>query len=155
VCASRGLTSGVMWIRCHHRRHRFRCSCVPLTLAPILLSTALLTVATLVVYPFEMATIITLGGNRMVGTYYGLYSTLTGIGIAVGNLLTGAALDTGRALGIPSLPWVALAATGAACALAIRALNRTGHLDPPEPNKIFTSAGQPPKPTKRNARNTL
>jgi len=28
VCASRGLPSGVMWIRCRHRRHRFRPSCV-------------------------------------------------------------------------------------------------------------------------------
>ncbi|MGH3751968.1 MAG: MFS transporter [Pseudonocardiaceae bacterium] len=113
-----------------------------LTLAPVLLSTALLTVATLVVYPFEMATIITLGGQRMVGTYYGLYSTLTGIGIAVGNLLTGAALDAGRVLGIPSLPWIALAATGAACALAVHTLHRTEHLDPPQSDLTPTQPSQ-------------
>ncbi len=82
----------------------------------------------MIVYPFEMATIVNLGGERMIGTYYGLYNTLSGLGIAAGNLLTGAALDAGRGIGTPSLPWIALAATGAACALAVRALDRTGHL---------------------------
>ncbi len=99
------------------------------TLGPVLLTTALLTLATLLVYPFEMATIVTLGGERMVGTYYGLYSTLTGIGIAAGNLLTGAALDAGHTTGAPWLPWFALAATGAVCAAAIWRLDRSRLLD--------------------------
>lgn len=99
-------------------------------ITPILLSTALLTLATLVTYPFEMATIATLGGDEMVGTYYGLYNTVAGVGIAVGNLLTGVALDAGRDAGIPSLPWWTLAAVGIACALAIHTLARAGHLNP-------------------------
>jgi MFS family permease len=97
--------------------------------APVLTSTVLLTVATMIVYPFEMATIVNLAGERTVGTYYGLYNTLAGIGIAAGNLLTGLALDTGRDLGIPVLPWVALTATGLMCAAAITALDRHAHLD--------------------------
>ncbi|MFF5209552.1 hypothetical protein [Streptosporangium sp. NPDC000396] len=38
---------------------------------------------------FETATIAALGGERMVDTYYGLYNTLSGIGVAAGNLLSG------------------------------------------------------------------
>lgn len=111
-------------------------------LAPVLTSTVLLTVATMIVYPFEMATIVGLAGQRMVGTYYGLYNTLSGIGIAAGNLLTGVALDTGIRLGIPALPWLALAATGVVCAAAIGRLGRNGHL---------TGGGQQDAPTERTA----
>jgi MFS family permease len=99
-------------------------------IGPILASGALLTLATLIVYPFEMATISALGGDAMVGTYYGLYNTLSGLGIAAGNLLSGAALDAGRRAGIPSLPWWTLTALGIACAVAIRVLARGGRLAP-------------------------
>lgn len=102
-------------------------------IAPVLASTSILTVATMVVYPFEMATIVELSGGTMVATYYGLYNTLAGVGIAVGNLLTGAALDAGRSHGLPALPWIALTGTGLLCAGAITALHRTNHLAPPEP----------------------
>ncbi|MGV9309738.1 MFS transporter [Nonomuraea sp. NPDC003727] len=95
-----------------------------LVLAPVLLTTALLTVATMVVYPFEMATITELGGDRLVGTSYGFYSTLSGIGVAVGNLLTGAALDASRSLGLPALPWCGLAVVGWACAAAVHLQGR-------------------------------
>jgi hypothetical protein len=110
---------------------------------PVLATTALLTLATMIVYPFEMATIIDLGGQRMVGTYYGLYNTLSGIGIAAGNLLTGAALDAGRTVGLPSLPWLALTVTGIACATAIWALNRRvpGSGDPGDEPADHTKSG--------------
>jgi MFS family permease len=101
-----------------------------LALAPILISTLLLTLATMVVYPFEMDTIVTLGGPRMVGTYYGLYNTLSGIGIAIGNLATGAALDAGSRMGVPALPWLVLTVLGVACAVAVHALNLSGRLAP-------------------------
>ncbi|RSM63967.1 MFS transporter [Actinoplanes sp. ATCC 53533] len=103
-----------------------------LAVAPVLASGALLTLATMIVYPFEMATIVSLAGERTVGTYYGFYNTLAGIGIAAGNLLTGLALDTGRAQGMPWLPWVVLVATGLACATGIAALGKQGHLGPRE-----------------------
>ncbi|WP_052744177.1 MFS transporter [Streptomyces odonnellii] len=61
--------------------------------APAVVSGLLLAVATMIVYPFEMDTIITLAESRLVATYYGLYNTICGVGITAGNLLTGAALD--------------------------------------------------------------
>ncbi|MER6776705.1 MULTISPECIES: MFS transporter [unclassified Streptomyces] len=87
---------------------------------PVVLSGLLLAVATMVVYPFEMDTIVTLAGNRLVATHYGLYNTICGIGITAGNLLTGAALDAARRAGLPALPWLFLTALGLACALAVR-----------------------------------
>jgi len=114
-----------------------------LAVAPVLTSGALLTLATMIVYPFEMATIVNLAGEQTVGTYYGFYNTLAGIGIAAGNLLTGLALDTGRERGMPWLPWVALVATGLACAAGIAALGRQGHLGPRErsPRTVRRPAG--------------
>jgi MFS family permease len=112
-------------------------------LAPILVTTVLLTVATMVVYPFEMATIVDLAGQTTVGTYYGLYNTISGFGIAAGNLLTGAALDAGRQAGAPSLPWIGLVALGLACAGAVRVVDRRGYLGraPTSPGEARTRDG--------------
>jgi predicted MFS family arabinose efflux permease len=99
-----------------------------LALTPVLMSTVLLTVATMIVYPFEMATIVEFAGQRLVGTYYGLYNTLAGVGIAAGNLLTGAALDTAVTLGWPALPWLLLTVTGVLGTAAVGYLSRAGHL---------------------------
>jgi MFS family permease len=99
-------------------------------LLPLLTSTVLLTLATMIVYPFEMATIVELAGPRLVGTYYGLYNTIAGVGIAAGNLLTGAALDLGRQPGWAVLTWLALSGTGAVCAIAVARLARSGELAP-------------------------
>ncbi|MBO3736583.1 MFS transporter [Actinoplanes sp. NEAU-H7] len=99
-----------------------------LHLTPVLTSTILLTAATMIVYPFEMATIVNLAGPRLVGTYYGLYNTIAGVGIAAGNLLTGAAIDAGRESGLDALTWIALTAIGAACAVAVAMLARSGGL---------------------------
>ncbi|MBO4207162.1 MFS transporter [Micromonospora echinofusca] len=116
-----------------------------LALTPTLASALLLTLATMIVYPFEMATIVDLAGTGMVGTYYGLYSTLSGIGVAVGNLLTGLAIDVGRDLGVPALPWVALAVTGLGCAGAVAVLARRGQLvndrPPGTPAPVAARAG--------------
>ncbi|GAB7040425.1 MULTISPECIES: MDR family MFS transporter [Catenuloplanes] len=107
-------------------------------LAPVLLSTVLLTTATMIVYPFEMTTIVNLATDRLVGTYYGLYNTIAGIGIAAGNVLTGAALDTRY----PALAWTALTAVGAGCALAVWLLARRGDLtSPPQDLAAATAPG--------------
>jgi Na+/melibiose symporter-like transporter len=99
------------------------------SLLPVLAAAALLSLATMLVFPFEMATIVTFGGDRLAGTYYGLYNTLTGIGVTLGNLASGAAFDTGKQAGSPSvLPWLLLALIGAVSAASLHGLDRAGRL---------------------------
>ncbi|MDI9883705.1 MFS transporter [Streptomyces sp. HNM0645] len=99
---------------------------VPPTLAALLLA-----LGTMIAYPFEMDTIVRLSGDRLVATHYGLYNTICGIGITLGNLLTGAALDAARAAGMSALPWISLLALGLVCAAALYGLHRTDRLSPP------------------------
>ncbi|MFH8680792.1 MFS transporter [Streptomyces lydicus] len=96
--------------------------------APLLLSAALLAAGTTVLYPFEMDTIVALSGDRWVATHYGLYNTVAGVGITVGNLATGGALDASRSVGHPGLPWLVLALIGMLGAAAMAALGRSGRL---------------------------
>ncbi|MGW0698344.1 MDR family MFS transporter [Streptomyces sp. NPDC002867] len=98
---------------------------------PPTLSALLLALGTMIAYPFEMDTIVRLSGNRLVATHYGLYNTVCGVGITIGNLLTGAALDAARTAGLPALPWAALFLLGLACAAAVYGMHRTGRLAPP------------------------
>ncbi|MFI8996689.1 MFS transporter [Streptomyces sp. NPDC053542] len=100
---------------------------VPPTLAALLLA-----LGTMIAYPFEMDTIVRLSGDRLVATHYGLYNTICGIGITVGNLLTGAALDAARAAGVSALPWLVLCGLGLACSAALYGLQRSGRLTRPE-----------------------
>ncbi|MFD9726076.1 MFS transporter [Streptomyces sp. NPDC059072] len=99
-----------------------------LAAVPPALAALLLALGTMIAYPFEMDTIVRLSGDRLVATHYGLYNTVCGAGIAVGNLLTGAALDAARAAGVSALPWLALSALGLGCAAALYGLQRTGRL---------------------------
>jgi hypothetical protein len=97
-------------------------------LAPAVLATVLLTLGTVLAYPFEMDTIVTLAGGRLVGTHYGFYSTLSGIGITLGNIGTGVVWGAGQTNGWPWLVWTVCAATGAAGTAALALLLRAGHL---------------------------
>ncbi|WP_438489842.1 MFS transporter [Streptomyces sp. S186] len=102
-----------------------------LAVGPPVLAALLLALGTMVTYPFEMDTIVRLSGDRLVATHYGLYNTLCGIGITVGNLLTGAALDAARAAGLSALPWLVLTALGLTCGAALYGLHRTGRMATP------------------------
>ncbi|MBT2457560.1 MFS transporter [Streptomyces sp. ISL-86] len=102
---------------------------------PPMAAALLLAVGTMIAYPFEMDTIVRLSGDRLVATHYGLYNTICGIGITLGNLLTGAALDAARAAGMPALTWIALSALGLACAASLYGLHRTGRLAAREPTR--------------------
>ncbi|WP_405816507.1 MFS transporter [Streptomyces sp. NBC_01390] len=108
-----------------------------LAAVPPILAALLLALGTMIAYPFEMDTIVRLSGDRLVATHYGLYNTICGIGITLGNLATGAALDTARAAGMSALPWLALLVLGMACAGSLYGLHRGGRLAPvaadPEP----------------------
>ncbi|WHM40080.1 MFS transporter [Streptomyces sp. BPTC-684] len=101
-----------------------------LAAVPPAMSALLLALGTMIAYPFEMDTIVHLSGNRLVATHYGLYNTICGVGITLGNLLTGVALDAAREAGVPALPWAALGVLGLACAAALSALHRSGRLSP-------------------------
>lgn len=101
-----------------------------LALAPLFLATGLLALGAALVYPFEMDTVVSLSGDRLVATHYGLYSTVSGLGITLGNFATGAVWDISTTQ--PRLPWLLLTAVGAACAVAVAALARTGRLRSPE-----------------------
>ncbi|MET9296171.1 MFS transporter [Streptomyces sp. NPDC003077] len=105
---------------------------------PPALAALLLALGQMIAYPFEMDTIVRLSGDRMVATHYGLYNTICGIGITLGNLLTGVALDAARAAGLSALPWAVLTALGLACAAALYGLHRSGNLTAP--------AGPAPRP---------
>lgn len=88
-----------------------------------------------------MDTIVTLSGGRLVATHYGLYNTVCGVGILLGNLLTGGALDLARSAGLAALPWLVLAAVGLGCAGGIGALDRGNRrgvpLSPPPAGRIL------------------
>jgi MFS family permease len=102
-----------------------------LAAVPPALSALLLALGTMIAYPFEMDTIVRLSGDRLVATHYGLYNTICGVGITLGNLLTGAALDAARNAGVSALPWIVLLLLGLACAAALYGLDRTGRLAAP------------------------
>ncbi|MFF0220026.1 MFS transporter [Streptomyces vinaceus] len=97
-------------------------------LVALALSVTLLAGAAALVYPFEMDTVVALCGNELVATHYGLYNTVSGLGITLGNLALGALWDTARP-GAPWLVWVVLIAIGAGCAVTLTALARSGRLD--------------------------
>ncbi|MER6094795.1 MFS transporter [Streptomyces sp. NPDC001728] len=94
-------------------------------LVGLLLCAAVLAVANAVLYPYEMDTVVALSRGRWVATHYGLYNTVCGIGITLGNLGTGALLDV---TGWSALPWLALCAVGLGCAAAMALLARGGRL---------------------------
>lgn len=96
----------------------------------ILLSAALLAVGSAAVFPFEMDTVVSLAGNRLVGTHYGFYNTIVGVGILAGNLGTGALMQAARDIGAPALVWLVLTSIGILAALALYYLDRTGRLRP-------------------------
>ncbi|MET8830718.1 MFS transporter [Streptomyces sp. NPDC004610] len=111
-----------------------------LAAVPPVLAALLLAIGTMIAYPFEMDTIVRLSGDRLVATHYGLYNTVCGIGITLGNLGTGAALDAARSAGMPALPWITLAALGLACAAALHGLHRGGRLGATPAGVVESSA---------------
>ena len=93
-----------------------------------MICTAILAIGSAAVFPFEMDTVVALSGGRLVGTHYGFYSTIVGIGILVGNIATGSLVQIARDRDLPGLVWVVLVGIGVLCAAALRALARNGHL---------------------------
>ncbi|RFU43271.1 MFS transporter [Actinomadura logoneensis] len=105
--------------------------------SPAVLTSALvvavagLAAAGAVVYPLEMDTVVVLSGNRLVATHYGLYNTVSGLGITLGNLATGALWDVTGRHHVLWLTWFTLTTIGLGGAAAVAALARAGCLAPP------------------------
>ncbi|MGH3387620.1 MAG: MFS transporter [Actinomadura sp.] len=95
---------------------------------PILICGLILTVGTMMVFPFEMATIAHLAEGRLIGTYYGLNNLLSGVGILFGNMLSGLADGLARATGIAGLPWLLLFALGLLSAAGLKVVDRGDRL---------------------------
>ncbi|WP_245786122.1 MFS transporter [Lentzea albida] len=96
--------------------------------AGLVLCAALLALGTMVVFPFEMDKIVSLSGDRLVATHYGFYNTVVGVGILLGNLLTGVGFDAAARAGVPWVPWLVLTALGLGCAWALK--NLAARVDP-------------------------
>ncbi len=105
--------------------------------AGLLLCAAMLAVGSAAVFPFEMDTVVALAGGRLVATHYGFYNTVVGIGILIGNLVTGSVMGIAQRAGLGELFWAGLVLVGVAAALMLRRLDRRGRLRP-------TVAAQPP-----------
>ncbi|MBF6324829.1 MFS transporter [Nocardia cyriacigeorgica] len=105
----------------------------PVAVGAMLVTAAVLGVGAAAVFPFEMDTVVALCGDRLVATHYGLYNTIVGVGILLGNLGTGTILDAARAAGVSSLAWAGLIAIGALSAGGLALLARANRLDAPVP----------------------
>ena len=101
--------------------------------AALLISAALLAVGTATVFPFEMDSVVSLSGDRLVATHYGFYNTIVGVGILIGNLATGAVLGAARDADAEILVWVGLAVIGAVSVLALYRLDRSRPAKPAQP----------------------
>nr|WP_244324506.1 hypothetical protein [Mycobacterium timonense] len=93
----------------------------------LLVSAALLAVGSAAVFPFEMDTVVSLAGGRLVATHYGFYNTIVGLGILVGNLATGSIFGAAQGLSAGALVWGGLVLIGLIAALTLH------HLDPRRP----------------------
>ena len=107
----------------------------------LLVTTAVLAIGSAAVFPFEMDTVVALSGGRLVGTHYGFYSTIVGVGILAGNVATGALVQAARQQGLDALVWAALAAIGLLSAAALRSLARNGHLQHGGPRPVVDAVG--------------
>ncbi|ASQ89217.1 MDR family MFS transporter [Mycobacterium intracellulare] len=97
--------------------------------AALLVSAAMLAVGSAAVFPFEMDTVVTLAGGRLVATHYGFYNTIVGVGILAGNMATGWLIGAARQLGVGQLVWAGLVLVGIVAARAVHRLDRAHHLE--------------------------
>lgn len=96
-----------------------------LVTAPGAFTVALLGLGTMLAYPFEMDTVVRLSGHRSVALHYGLYNTVSGIAITVGNLLVGAGLEA-RFSQSGTTVWLSLFAVGVVCGVCTGLIGRAG-----------------------------
>ncbi|VBA49601.1 MFS transporter [Mycobacterium pseudokansasii] len=91
--------------------------------AALLMSTLLLSIASTVMFPFEMRAVVQLSGERLVATHYGFYSTIIGFGVLVGNLGIGSLMSSARRWNAHELPWIVMVLVGMVAAYGLRRLD--------------------------------
>jgi len=99
-------------------------------LLPVLVCAATLSIGSMMLHPFEMATIANLADGRVIGTYYSVNNLLSGFGGVFGNLVSAAAISLSRSMGIASLPWLVLVLLGLSSAVCLRLVDRGDRLTP-------------------------
>ncbi|WP_087924904.1 MFS transporter [Streptomyces albireticuli] len=78
----------------------------------------------MVAYPSVMELVPRFGRARLTGTYFGLFSVLSGATAALGNVVVGWAMDLGDRTRRPWLPWLTCLLLGLASAAAVAWLHR-------------------------------
>jgi len=99
-------------------------------LLPILVCAATLSIGSMMLHPFEMATIANLADGRVIGTYYSVNNLLSGFGGVFGNLVSAAAISLSHSMGMASLPWLVLMLLGLASAACLKLVDRGDRLTP-------------------------
>jgi MFS family permease len=110
----------------------------------LVFTAALLAVGTAAVFPFEMDTVVTLSGGRLVATHYGFYNTIVGVGILLGNLSTGAVFGILSDAHLGALIWVILTGVGAVSVTALYLLDRSARLSAPSAKSTVTETDEVP-----------
>ena len=111
--------------------------------APMALCCLILVGGQMLLSPFVSDAIATLSRGRLVGTYFGIYAVVQGVGAALGNLAGGAAFDLGRSTGYGGVPWLLMIGVGVVCAAGLFALDRSGLLSAP----VAESERRPTEPS--------
>lgn len=86
----------------------------------LLACVALYSLGTMTVFPAQQTLTARFAPKDLVGSYFGFSSISLGVGGAVGNVVGGILLDTGKRIGFPDLPWLALFLTGVLTALGLK-----------------------------------
>jgi predicted MFS family arabinose efflux permease len=99
-------------------------------LLPILVCASTLSIGSMMLHPFEMATIAGLADGRVIGTYYSVNNLLSGFGGVFGNLVSAAAISLSHSMRMASLPWLVLLLLGLLSAGALKLVDRGDRLTP-------------------------
>lgn len=99
-------------------------------LLPILVCAATLSIGSMMLHPFEMATIAGLAEGRVIGTYYSVNNLLSGFGGVFGNLVSAAAISLSHSMGLVGLPWLVLLLLGLSSAACLKLVDRGDRLTP-------------------------
>lgn len=100
-------------------------------LLPILVCAATLSIGSMMLHPFEMATIANLSEGRVIGTYYSVNNLLSGFGGVFGNLVSAAAISLSHSMRMAGLPWLVLLLLGLFSATCLKLVDRGDRLTPP------------------------